>query len=319
MKLATIDAPTYARDVLPLTAELWAGRRDFETYVAQTNAVATCGYGQRHYRTVGLYDGSRLLASLKRYERTVHFGALRLRAVGIGGVFTPAEYRGRGYASAMLAMVLDDARAGGYDFAYLFSDIAPQFYTDIGFTALPSRSMSLRADGLAGSRIEVQRLEEDDWTGIRRCFDLGERLRPWGFTRTPLVWEWLRLRFLHNSEHAVGVQTNLVVRRGRGIAAYILGVRAPEHDAYLVDEYGFADAEAALLVGPLFRAAAGDLRRIAGWLPPDPAREALARSSVRRRAKAIFMAAPLSRDGIAWLKLAGARKSSDGVWSTDHI
>ncbi len=319
MKLAPIDAAAYAREVLPLTAELWAGRRDYETYVAQTNEIAACGYGQRHYRTLGLYDGSQLVASFKRYERTVHFGARRLQAVGIGAVFTPNEFRGRGYASAMLAMVLDRSRAEGYDIAYLFSDIRPQFYNELGFTTLPSRSMSLRADGLAGSRIEVQRLDEGDWTGVRRCFELGERLRPWGFARTPLVWDWIRMRYRHDSEHAVGVQTNLVVRRGRGIAAYILGVRAPEHDAYLVDEYGFADAEAGILVGPLLRAAAGDLRRVAGWLPPDPAREALARASVRKRTKAIFMAAPLTHNGTAWLKAATAASKADGVWSTDHI
>jgi len=319
MKLAPIDAAIYARDVLPLTAELWAGRRNYETYVAQTNEIATCGYGQRHYRTIGLYDGSKLVASMKRYERTIHFGAHRLQAVGIGALFTPAEFRGRGYASAMLAMMLDQARVDGCDVAYLFSDISPKFYNDLGFTTLPSRSMSVRADGLAGSRIEVQRLEDSDWTGIRRCFELGERLRPWGFVRTPLVWDWVRVRYRHDSEHPIGVQMNLVVRRGRGIAAYILGARAPEHDAYLVDEFGFADAEAALLVGPLLRAAAGDLRRVTGWLPPDPAREALARASVRKRAKAIFMAAPLSRNGGDWLALAGARKSSDGVWSTDHV
>jgi predicted N-acetyltransferase YhbS len=319
MKLAPIDAGTYARDVLPLTAELWAGRRDYETYVAQTHEIAACGYGQRHYRTLGLYDEGALVASFKRYERTIHFGAMRLQAVGIGAVFTPNEFRGRGYASAMLAMLLDQSRAQGCDVAYLFSDIRPQFYTDLGFTPLASRSLSLRADGLAGSRIEVQRLEDSDWTGIRRCFELGERLRPWGFVRTPLVWDWVRLRFRHDSEHPIGVQTNLVVRRGRGIAAYVLGARAPEHDAYLLDEYGFADAEAALLVGPLLRAAAGDLGRIAGWLPPDPAREALTRASVRKRSQAIFMATPLSRNGTAWLAVAAARARGDGVWSTDHI
>jgi len=319
MKLAPIDASAYARDVLPLTAELWAGRRDFETYVAQTNEVAACGYGRRHYRTIGFFDGVTMVGSFKRYERTLHFNSLRLNAVGIGAVYTPAALRGRGYASAMLAALLDQSRAEGCDLAYLFSDIRPQFYQDLGFRTLPSRSVSLRADSLAGSRIEVQPLLDTDWTGIRRCFDLGERLRPWGFVRTPLVWDWVRLRIRHDSEHPSGTPMNLVVRRGRGIAAYVLGARAPEHDAYLLDEYGFADVEAATLVGPLLRAAAGDLRRIVGWLPPDPAREALGRASVRKRTSAIFMAVPLSRNGTKWLEIASARKSCDGVWSTDHI
>ena len=319
MKLVVVDAETYARDVLPKTAELWAGRREFSTYVTHAKEIAACGYGRRHYRTYGLHDGDRCVASFKRYERVVHFGTSRLNAVGIGAVYTPPEFRGRGYASAMLAMLLDRSRADGYDFAFLFSDINPRFYGELGFHALPSRSISLRADGLPSQRIEVQRLEDDDWTGIRRCFDLGERLRPWGFVRTPLVWEWMKLRMRHGSEHTVGVQTNLVVRRGRGIAAYVLGVRAPEHDAYLLDEFGFADVGGAQLVAPLLRAAAADLRRITGWLPPERARDVLPKASVRKRTKAIFMAAPLSRSAHAWLEAATARMSCDGVWSTDHI
>ena len=319
MKIAPIDLPTYAREVLPRTASLWAGTRDFERYVAQTEAIARSGYGRRHFRTIGLYDGETLLASMKRYERTLRFGEHRLRAFGIGAVFTPEELRGRGYASAMLAMNLDAAREDGYDLAYLFSDIRPKFYADLGFTLLPSRAISLRVDGLATPRIEVRRLEDDDWAGVRRCFELCERGRGWGLVRTPLVWEWLRLRMQQGAEHSVGEQTNLVVRRGRGIAAYVLGVRAPEHDAYLLDEFGFADAEAAALVPALLRSAAGDLHRVTGWLPPDGARERLPKASVRKRSDALLMAAGLSRNGERWLHLAATPSSADGVWSTDHI
>ena len=318
MKLSTIDARSYARDVLPLTAELWAGRRDFETYVSHCNEVAHSGYGKRHYATIGLFEGKQLLASFKRYERTLHAGAARLHAFGIGAVHTPGEFRGRGYASAMLAMALDRAREDGYDLAYLFSDIRPRFYQDIGFLPLPSRSISLRADSLPKSRVEVSLLDDKDWVGMRRCFELANRTQSWGFIRTPLVWEWIRLRMRHHSEHPVGVHTNLVVRRGRAIAAYVLGARAPEHDAYILDEFGFADAQAATLIAPLLRSAAGDLRRITGWLPPEFAREWLPRASVRKRSSAIFMGIGLSTQGKKWVTLASQSKN-DGVWSTDHI
>lgn len=319
MRLASIPFDEYAREVLPQTAELWAGRRDLASYVAQNAEIAGSGYGRRNFATVGFYDGARLVASIKRYARIVHFGSQRLRAVGIGAVFTPPPYRGRGYASAMLALLLDESRAAGCDLAYLFSDIRPAFYADIGFTALPSRAISLRADGLSGSRVEVRRLEESDWTGVRRCYDLAERARSWGFVRTPLIWEWIRLRMRHGSEHQNGVQTNLVVRRGRGVAAYVIGVRAPEHDAYILEEFGFADVAAAALVPPLLRSAAGDLRRVTGWNPPEGAREVLGKASVRKRKDATLMAAPLTPAGKKWLAGAAAPKSGDGVWSTDHI
>lgn len=319
MKLSDIPFEGYMREVLPQTAELWAGRRDFESYVAQTQEIARSGYGRRNFSMLGFYDGTTLVASLKRYTRTLHFGAQRLRAVGIGAVFTPSAFRGRGYASAMLASLLDESRDAGFDVAYLFSDIRPEFYKELGFALLPSRAISMRSDGLSKSRIEVRLLEESDWGGVRRCYDLCDRVRPWGFVRTPLVWDWIRLRIRHGSEHPVGVQTNLVVRRGRAIAAYVLGLRAPEHDAYILDEYGFADAEAATLVAPLLRSAAGDLRRITGWLPPEGAREILGKASVRKRKDAILMVASLSRAGEKWLSAASAPKTGDGVWSSDHI
>ncbi len=319
MNLVALDAQTYAREVLPLTAEVWAGKRDFERYVSQNLEIAHSGYGRRHFRTIGLSDGTTLLSSFKRYERAIHMGAQRLRAFGIGAVYTAPDLRGRGYASAMIAMAMDGARADGYDVAYLFSDIRPQFYEELGFTQLTSRAISLRADNLPNERIEVQSLDEHDWSGVRRCFELRDRARPWAFLRTPLVWEFIRLRIRQGSDHGIGVQTNLVVRRGRAIAAYVLGVRAPEHDAYLLDEIGFADAQAAALIGPLLRSAAGDLRRVAGWLPPEFARERLPRASVRRRGDAIFMAAALSPSGKAWMQLASASSTGDGVWSMDHI
>jgi predicted N-acetyltransferase YhbS len=319
MRLEAIDAQTYARTVLPLTAALWAGARSFDRYAEHTMEIARSGYGRRHFRTMGFYDGDQLVASYKRYERTIRSGNERLRAAGIGAVYTPPVYRGRGFASAMLAMELDRSRDAGFDVAYLFSDIRPQFYEEIGFHTLPSRSISLRADTLASMRIEVARLEERDWTGVARCFDLGERKRPWSFGRTPLVWSFLRLRMRHGSEHPSSVETNLVVRRGRGIAAYVLGVRAPQHDAFILDEYGFCDAEAATLVPALLRSAAGDLQRVTGWLPPDGARAALPKAAVRKRTSAIFMAAPLSAIGKRWLESAAAPGNADGIWSTDHI
>jgi Acetyltransferase (GNAT) domain len=318
MNLKTIDFETYAADVLPLSAELWGNGRSHASYVEQVGEIARCGYGRRHYRTVGLYEGKDLLASFKRYERTLRAGSQRLRATGVGAVFTAPPLRGRGYASAMLAMELDRSLADGIDFAFLFSDIRPEFYAALGFVALPSRSMSLRADTLPTTRVEVARLDPRDWVGVARCFDLGERHRTWAFVRTPLVWEWLRLRMRQGSEHPDSVETNLVVRRGRAIAAYVLGARAPQHDAYILDEFGFADAEAAALIPALLRSAAGDLQRVTGWLPVESTRDVLPRASVRKRSTAVLMVAPLSAAAKRWVKQAAVAKF-DGVWSTDHI
>jgi predicted N-acetyltransferase YhbS len=319
VRLAPLDAQAYAHEILPMTAGLWARGRTLATYAAQTLEIARTGYGKRHYRLIGCFDGEALVSSCRRHERVLHFGANRLRAIGIAAVFTPPGLRGRGYASAMIGMLLDSARAQGYDLAYLFSDIRPHYYEELGFRELPSRQFSIRADTLGSRRIEVSRIGERDWSGVRRCFEITECARPWGFVRTPLVWEWIRIRMRHASEHENGQQTNLVVRQGRAIVAYVFGVRAPQHDAFILDELGFAGPEVAPLAPSLLRSAAGDLQRITGWLPPDFARGALTRASIRKRRNAIFMAAPLTRLASRWIEIAADPKNGDGVWTTDHI
>jgi hypothetical protein len=319
MQLRTIDSDAYARLVLPLSAALWAGRRDLQTYIAQTAEIARGKYGKRFYRTIGLYDGSTLTASCKRYERTIRAGKDRLRVVGVGAVYTPEALRGRGYASAMLGIILDDSHRSGYDAVYLFSDIRPRFYEEIGFQLQPSRTIQLRADALERARIEISRLEESDWRGVQRCFALIDRTRTWSFARTPLVWDWVRTRLAHGSEHAHGATANFVVRERGVVHAYVLGARIPQADTYVVDEFGFAGPAGASIVPALLRGAAGDLRRIEGWLPPDGARGLLPRGTVRKRRAAIFMIAPLSAAGRRWCRLAERESAADGVWATDHV
>ncbi|MGH7738392.1 MAG: GNAT family N-acetyltransferase [Candidatus Tyrphobacter sp.] len=319
MQLRIIAPAQYAHQVLPLSAKLWAGRRTMAAYVAQTLEIAHSPYGKRSYRTLGLYDGGSLTASCKRYERIVRVGAGRLRTFGLGAVFTPEALRGRGYASAMIAMLLDAARSNGYDAAFLFSDIRPQFYEEVGFRVQPSRTVAIRTDSLPKARVEIERLEERDRQAVRRTFSSLERARAWSFVRTPLVWDWVWLRVRHGSEHVRGADAHFVVRERGSVRAYVLGMRVPERDAYVIDEFGWSGEHGTDLVPLLLRGAAGDLRRVTGWLPPSGAREILPRSSVRDRKEAIFMIAPLSSAGKRWCALSERASAADGLWSTDHV
>ncbi len=318
MRLREIRPQLYAGAVLPLTAPLWAGPRSFDAYVAQTLEIARGPYGRRYYRTLGLYDGATLVASFKRYERTIRYQSEPLQAVGFGAVFTPEEYRGRGYASVMLATALDAARDDGHDVAFLFSDIRPQFYSALGFTTLPSRRFLLRADTLPSMRLQLSHLRDDDWRSVRRIYDRGEENRRAGFARSAAVWNWIATKMRHRSEHPTGQPANLVVRRGGRIVAYVFGVRAARLDAYLLDEFGFTDSWSAAAIPALLRAAAGDLQRVTGWLPPAGAREVMPKLTVRRRNDAVFMMVPLSAAGQDLLRDATAT-GADFCWATDHI
>lgn len=319
LRLQEISTQSYAEHVLPLTEPLWSHGRTFEAYRDQTAELAQTAYGRKSYRTIGLSDGSSILATFKRYERDARVGNERLRAIGIGAVFTPEPFRGHGFASAMLAMALDDARAAAVDFVFLYSDIHPQFYKEIGFAELPSRAISFRADSLEAGRIDAEPIAERDWSGVRSCFDAMEEQRGFALMRSPAVWTWLRARIGHQSQRRDAQPVNLAVRSGRAIAAYVIGAREPRHDAYVLDEFAFSDAKSRALIPALLRSAAGDLRRIVGWLPPAPARSVLPRGSVRKRNDAVLMIAPLTKSGTRFFERSGATGGADPVWSLDHI
>ncbi|HEY0394950.1 MAG TPA: GNAT family N-acetyltransferase [Candidatus Elarobacter sp.] len=319
LRIEPIAPEEYARDVLPHSGELWAGARTFDEYVAEFHATAASGWGKRRFRTVGLRIGGELVASCKRYDRVLRCGERRFTAAGIGAVFTPQRLRGRGYATALLGAFLDAERDTGTDLAYLFSDIHPAFYERLGFVPLPSRTIALRADLLPTERVEVSVLGEPDAPAVRRVFDALDARRPFAFARTPLDWEWQRLR--DSSREYGGGLVRLGVRRGRALGAYVTGRRIPSADAFVLDELAFARDDDRHLIAPLLRAGAGDLRTVRGWLPPAVARDALPRGAVRVRRDAIAMVIPLSPGFRSALRAHRdePRERADPCWSTDHI
>ncbi len=321
IRLEPIAPETYVRTVLPETYALWGAKRTFERYVDDFREMATSTYAKRRDFTIGIYEDGELAASCKTYDRELRWNHTSLRAVGIGAVFTPPPYRGRGYATAMLGALLDAEREAGRDVAFLFSDIHPEFYARLGFIALPSRLITLRAASLGDERVTAAPLETRDWPAIRRCFESLDLAQTWSLRRTPLVWDWMRRRW--NAPVPEGAQAvHLVVRRGRGIAAYALGRRVPKHDHFAIDDFGFDGDDGRAAIGPLLRAAAGDLRRVSGWLPPPIARAALPAGSSRARKEAIFMVAPLSATARAWwsaTKDVTLANRADAVWDGDHV
>ena len=310
----------YAREVLPHSAALWAGDRDFASYVAEFEQLCASGFGRRRLRTLGLAHDGALVASCKRYQRELRCGERTFRAAGIGAVFTPEALRGRGYATAFLGALLDAERAAGTDLVYLFSDIHPAFYERLGFVRLPSRAIALRADTLPHARIAARTIADGDWPAIERCFATLEGERAFALTRPPLVWEWLRLRA--RSREASGVLVRLGIVRGRRLAAYVLGRRFATADAFALDEFAYVDEEAAALIPALIRNAAGDLRKVTGWLPPAPARTLVPRGAVRARRTGVAMLLPLSAAArAAWQRShAGVAASpADAYWNADHV
>lgn len=319
LRIVQLTPAEYVRDVLPHSASIWAGDASFADYAAEFHAACASGFGRRRFRTLGLALDGDVVTSCKRYQRELRCGERTFRAAGIGAVFTPEGARGRGYATAFLGALLDAERDHGTDFVYLFSDIHPAFYERLGFVTLPSRALALRADTLPHARVAARALGASDWPAIERCFAALDATRSFALTRPPLFWDWLRLR---ERARGSGVTVRLGVMRGRRLAAYVLGRRFPAADAFALDELAYVDDEAAALVPALIRNAAGDLRKVTGWLPPSPARERVPRGAVRARRTGIAMILPLSKAAAAaWRRSAAAVTSSpaDPCWNADHV
>jgi GNAT superfamily N-acetyltransferase len=320
-RIAQLSTAEYVRDVLPHSAEIWSGDLSFADYAAEFGALSASGFGRRRFRTLGLSDDGEIVASCKRYQRELRCGERTFRAAAVGAVFTPKALRGRGYATALLGALLDAERAAGTDFIFLFSDIHPAFYQRLGFVALPSRAIVLRADTLPHVRIPGRTLVEADWPAIERCFGAHEAAREFALTRPPLVWDWIRMR-AQAKESGGGVLVRLGVMRARRLVAYVLGRRFAAVDSFALDEFAYVDDEAAALVPALIRNAAGDLRKVTGWLPPAPARTLIPRGAVRPRKAAITMVMPLSAAArAAWERSSAAitGNAADPCWNADHV
>ena len=319
--LSVISTAEYVREVLPHSFGIWGASRTFEEYVRSLEIIAQAPFGRRRPFTVGLREGERVACSAKLYEREIRWGEQRLRATGIGAVFTHPDFRGRGYASAMLGAILDAERAAGTDFAFLFSDIGPAFYERLGFGTLASRAISLRSRSLDPTIVAWEPLAASDWPGIRRCFEGLDVREDWSFRRTARVWDFVCRKWAQALPRYTQ-RVDLVSRRGRSIAAYVLTRRVADRDTLVIDDFAFCDDEARSSIGPLLRAAAGDLARVKGWLPPPVARGALPRGSVRPRQEGIFLGVALSRAGRTWLGAVrgdGEAELHAACWNADHI
>jgi predicted N-acetyltransferase YhbS len=319
VRVETVTIDDYVRDVLPHSFSLWGGGRTFEQYASDFRGSAASA--QPKPFTIGLREAGQVACSCKLYDRELRDGDATLRAIGIGAVFTSPAERGRGLASLLLGALLDDKRDAGYDLAFLYSDIHPAFYEKLGFRAVPSRSISLSAAALDGTSCGCTPLESKDWPAVERCFEALDRGRTWSLLRPKRVWDGMRERA--DASAPSGEQpVRLLVRRGRSVAAYVFGRRVPRKDAFVIDDAAFDGDAGRAALAPLLRAAAGDLRRVTGWLPPEPVRSALPRGTVRARKDGILMWATLSSRGRRWWadNSEAMRKSrADTSWSADHI
>ncbi|WP_424831947.1 GNAT family N-acetyltransferase [Ruegeria sp.] len=113
--------------------EKW--RRDYLIEVMEFPADRARKHAARDYESYAKRDSHRVLIVRGRPVAMTGFNVRLPQVVQIGGVYTPPDLRGRGYARLAVALHLQEARRGGATRAVLFaaSEAAVRAYKAIGF------------------------------------------------------------------------------------------------------------------------------------------------------------------------------------------
>jgi GNAT superfamily N-acetyltransferase len=112
--------------ILDDTYPLWHDGLSRENYGRYWTAQLRTPWGQAHLGRVALQDGPHVVASAKRLDLSMQIDGRIRRVLGIGAVFTAPAYRGRGAAKELITRMIETAEAEGFEFAALFSEIAPR-------------------------------------------------------------------------------------------------------------------------------------------------------------------------------------------------
>lgn len=128
------------------TFALWHDGLSRENYGRFWAAQLKTPWGSQHLDRVALIDGPHVLASAKRYDLSLRIDGRIRRVLGFGAVFTAPAFRGRGAAHELMRRALETAEAEGFEFAALFSEIAPAFYERLDFVPVPLAEVTLEVD-----------------------------------------------------------------------------------------------------------------------------------------------------------------------------
>jgi predicted N-acetyltransferase YhbS len=136
--------------ILDDTYPLWHDGLSRENYGRYWTAQLRTPWGQAHLGRVALQDGPHVVASAKRLDLSMQIDGRIRRVLGIGAVFTAPAYRGRGAAKELITRMIETAEAEGFEFAALFSEIAPRIYEQLDFVPVPLTEWRLTVDQKGG-------------------------------------------------------------------------------------------------------------------------------------------------------------------------
>jgi len=113
-------------------ARYWSYLREESTYELEQSRV--------------LVDQGRVVAHLRVWDRQIRVRKAHLRVGGIGSVLTHPDFRGRGYARALLRDAEAYMARSGYDLGMLFTIIGTSFYAKLDWVPIPLPTFALDLD-----------------------------------------------------------------------------------------------------------------------------------------------------------------------------
>lgn len=156
-------------------------------------------HGLQHLRV--LRDGDIIPAMLRRIDMGQYFGGRCVGLMGIAGVGTAPEHRGRGYARRMMEMIVREAFEQGVPLGGLYASTQALYrqsgYEQAGHRFLTKIPVS-RLVGIGKAR-RVVSLTEADHPRIEAVYKKYASLWPGALERAP--YGWTRIRKMWDSEY----------------------------------------------------------------------------------------------------------------------
>ena len=201
-------------------------------YASQHYQDSTYELDQSH---VCVVDG-KIVSYVRVSDRSMYIGEAVLKLGGIGMVVTSPEFRGRGYASALLRDAIAYMEAQNYDLSLLFTTIQP-FYMPLGWASFPQTTFELELHDkktFAPSGWKSRPFDlEKDLTQISQIYDEHNKGRTGTVLRSENLWR-------DGYSQQVGMLPSLVVEKDGQIGAYA-NLAFPDEDqdidAYLATYY----------------------------------------------------------------------------------
>ncbi len=193
----------------------------------------------------------RIVSTLRVWDRRMRVGACVVRMGGIGGVGTHPDYRGRGYATALMRDAVDYMEAAGYDVGLLFSEIPCAFYRRLGWASLPLAGFRVKRRGsieLGDTDWEIEAFDEGrDLEQVAALYDAYNAGQSGSIVRPRAHWDTAPARIR-------GILPTVVARRGHTLGGYLNFHVGGKAATVLEVAYGRDDPTAlTALVGHLLR------------------------------------------------------------------